>query len=265
MSQEIFRCGICRSPMNAWIPAPAQDSNPTADSSERSWRSPSYYRCPECGLVRKHPFPPIDAERKRYELHSNAIDDPDYRAYMTAIVNAILRPMCSGGEHILDYGCGPAPMAQSCIANTVPQAEVCSYDPLFFPDALHHCANLNSNPDKENAHCPPQFDIIFCNEAAEHFFHPIDEFRSMKALLKTGGWIVLGTGMAPRSAADFSRWWYIQDTTHVHFYNWDSLRRISEELSLEVGPYPRFFPNGSDASDPTVENIRKRFALFHSP
>jgi hypothetical protein len=67
------------------------------------------------------------------------------------------------------------------------------YDPFFFPDKKIF---LN------------QYNFITCTETAEHFQHPYQEFNTLDALLKPGGWI----GMARPKTIGFSssgEFWFL--------------------------------------------------------
>jgi 2-polyprenyl-3-methyl-5-hydroxy-6-metoxy-1,4-benzoquinol methylase len=69
------------------------------------------------------------------------------------------------------------------------------------------------------------YDFITCSETAEHFHRPAESFALLDCLLRPGGWLGLMTNLRPGNgnAADFARWHYVRDPTHVCFYSLETM------------------------------------------
>ncbi len=173
-----------------------------------------YARCPNCGLVSLDPsqLPAPDAERERYLLHRNAPDDGGYLAYLGVFVEAV-SPLLSPGIRVLDYGSGPEPVLARLFEAR--GSEVTLWDPFFAP----------SPPE---ARAP--FDLAVAHESAEHFHDPRAEFARIRTLLAPGGKVAIRTRLVPDGNADFARWWYREDATHVSFYAERTLRFVATLL-----------------------------------
>lgn len=91
------------------------------------------------------------------------------------------------------------------------------YDPFFAPDPA---------PLQEH------YDFITCTEAAEHFHDPAREFERFDALLRPGGWLGLMTCFQTDDA-QFARWHYRLDPTHVVFYRESTVRWLTRHFGWE--------------------------------
>ena len=75
-------------------------------------------------------------------------------------------------------------------------------------------------------------DLVTCLEVVEHFENPIEHMKNLASFCKDGGFVAIGTELIPTNS-DFSRWWYIQDSTHVSLYSEDALIQCCNEANLE--------------------------------
>lgn len=179
-------CPVCLQPA----------SRPFARTGQRR-----YWRCTLCEATFLDPPQQPDAatERAEYALHCNAIDDPGYRRWLSALSEPLLErlPPDSCG---LDYGCGPGPALAAMLRAA--GHRVALYDPLFQPEVRV---------------LGQRYDFVTCTEVAEHFHQPAREFERLDALLRPGGWLGLMTGFLG-DGVDFERWHYRRDPTHVLFY-----------------------------------------------
>ena len=181
-----------------------------------------YIDCGGCGLIFMHPDqrPSPEAERARYATHHNDVADPDYRTFLSRLLDPLLARLPAEAEG-LDYGSGPGPalwvMLEEAGHPTV------NFDPFFAPD------------DDVLAR---SYDFITCTETAEHFFDPAAEFERLDALLRPGGWLGVMT-LLRDDAKPFADWWYVRDLTHVCFYRPRTMVWIAERhyWSLER-PHP---------------------------
>lgn len=170
----------------------------------------SYAHCTACGLdfMARADLPDRATERALYDLHRNDPADARYRDFLDRLALPLAQRLTPGDQG-LDYGCGPQPVLASML--TERGFPTVGYDPLFAPDARV---------------LGRRYDFIACTEAAEHFHDPAAEFTRIAALLEPGGWLGVMTQWRD-PGADFSRWRYVHDPTHVCFYRQDTLRWIA--------------------------------------
>ena len=174
-----------------------------------------YLECSECKAVFKQSenFPTLEEEKKRYLLHENDTDDKAYQAFVTPIVNSVLKsiPKFAVG---LDFGAGTGPVAAKLLEEK--GYNVYLYDPFFHP-----------NKDILNN----SYDFIICCEVIEHFHKPNDEFRLLRKLLKPGGSLFCMTHLIPQKSI-FRDWYYKNDPTHVIFYSEESVKWIQSNFDF---------------------------------
>jgi SAM-dependent methyltransferase len=155
--------------------------------------------CGRCRLlfVEDEFLPSAEAEKERYAKHQNGPHDAGYVAFLRQAIDPA-RPLLTPGLRGLDYGCGHTPTLCGLLE---PEGLACeNYDPYFHP-AL---------PEG-------RFDFVFATEVVEHFHHPARDWATLAGLLNPGGLLVAMT--APwTTLAEFSRWGYASDETHVCFY-----------------------------------------------
>lgn len=177
-----------------------------------------YYSCGVCRLLYLDPARrlSLEAERARYDLHENNIQDAGYRAYL-ARLTAILLPQLAPASSGLDYGSGPAPSLSVLL--TEAGHRVYDYDLFFRPEP------------------PPtgkKFDFITCSETAEHFRSPPEDFARIAAWLRPGGLFALMTQAPPMEAALFARWHYQRDPGHIVFYPPATIAWIASRFGWEL-------------------------------
>lgn len=174
-----------------------------------------FFRCQEClGVYRHHQYhlSPED-EKVRYEAHHNDVNDPGYQRFVSPLVSAVLRdftPDHSG----LDFGAGPGPVVAKLLRDQ--DFRIVLYDPYFH----HHPELLNST-----------YDYIVCCEVAEHFNDPDKFFALLKRLLKRGGRLYCMTSLY-HPDTDFKSWYYAKDTTHVFFYQPETMEWIRKKYEF---------------------------------
>lgn len=174
-----------------------------------------YHWCKNCQLifVNSHDLISPADEKSRYLEHNNGIQFPGYVAFLNRAIDRAL-PLLSPGMKGLDYGCGPNPTLSILMER---QGFPCdNYDPFFFPEL-------------------PQgtYDFIFATECFEHFYHPKAELTRMLTLLKPGGFLIVMTEPWP-SIDGFKSWYYINDVTHVSFYNSETFEFISRTYGFKM-------------------------------
>lgn len=162
-----------------------------------------YFRCANCDLVFRHPgeFPDAASERAWYDTHENAVDDPGYRRFLSRLAS-VLFPQLPNKACGLDFGCGPAPALVAMAREA--GFDMHAYDPWFAPD--------------ERA-LDRRYDFVTCTETVEHFHDPLAGFATLDRLLAPAALLGVMTGWPPASAAEFERWHYHRDPTHVCFFS----------------------------------------------
>lgn len=192
-----------------------------------------FFRCGVCAFVFRDPSDRPDDRQAvaRYSLHRNSAEDPGYVSYLTKIIDRGLSAAGPGVVRVLDWGSGPVAVCSELLRAR--GLAVDSWDPHFMAERL-----------------PPEsaYDVAFCVETAEHFFHPLADFSELAARVRPGGLLVLHTHIVPDDDAAFRSWWYKEDPTHVSFYSIGTLAR----LAFIAGLSPIAFEDG-------------RLALFQRP
>ena len=204
------KCPLCLS-VNTGLLYARRDSVGTRD----------FYRCEVCDLV----FVPREfhvsprAQLGRYRSHNNDPADPDYRAFLSRLLDE-LRPHIVPGAHALDFGSGPGPALAAMMDEE--GLRVQTYDPFFHPDA---------------SALERRYAFVTCTETAEHFAAPRDDFDMLDSVLDASGWLGVMTGMLD-GWEEFADWYYHRDPTHISFYSRRSMSWIAERYSW-TAHFPR--------------------------
>lgn len=177
----------------------------------------SYLKCSVCDLI----FVPRDslisplAEKERYEAHENEENDA-YTTYLNKTVTAI-KPLLLPSARGLDFGCGRTKILETLFRMS--GFDVQSYD-LFF----HADHKLLSQ----------QYDFIILSEVIEHLREPRDIMLRLKNNLSPGGQFFIKTKLRPETSAEFSKWFYKRDSTHVQFFNEKSFSALSAKMGMKA-------------------------------
>ncbi|MCE2571047.1 class I SAM-dependent methyltransferase [Motilimonas eburnea] len=179
-----------------------------------------YFCCQDCDLrfADALHFLYGEAEKAIYDCHINDPDDQRYQAFLNRLVaplSAKLAPQSVG----LDYGCGPGPTVSQMLAQAGHQ--VALYDPFYYP-----------NKDV----LTKQYDFVTCTEVVEHFYQPARDWPKLFALLKPHGWLAVMTQLASNDA-QFQRWYYKGDPTHVSFYSQTTMNWIAAQFNCHIAFY----------------------------
>ena len=143
------------------------------------------------------------------------MDDPRYLEFLDRLATPLAERLAAGARG-LDYGSGPAPGMAALFERH--GFRVTSWDPLFPSDT----SALSG-----------AYDFVTCSEVLEHIPQPNDALDRMASLLPRGGWIGIMTQFR-RDEADFARWWYRRDPTHVCFYSEQTMRWIGARRGWAV-------------------------------
>lgn len=170
-----------------------------------------FLRCTSCLLTFIPPEqrPTPLAETLRYLQHHNRIDDPGHRVFLKSLVEPLANRLSPGAAG-LDFGSGPAPVLAAMLRERGFTTHI--YDPCFAPD---------------QAALEGRYDFVTCTEVLEHIHEPRRVLGLISTLLRPGGCFAVMTGML-RDDAEFSRWWYRRDITHVCFFRPETMSWIAD-------------------------------------
>ena len=174
-----------------------------------------YYECKNCHAIfeDENDRPDSDAEKSRYEIHKNDVEDKNYQKFVSPITSSILRDFTPDAKG-LDFGAGTGPVISKVLRES--GYTITEYDPYFhnFPERLQQ-----------------RYDYISSSEVIEHFYNPHKEFQLLKNLLKPEGKLYLMTDIYHESV-DFASWYYKNDPTHVFFYHEKTFEWIQKEFGF---------------------------------
>ena len=179
----------------------------------------SFSQCKQCELVFVDPafLPDPSVEKAEYDLHQNSFNDEGYRRFLNRIAEPLYQRLSPGATG-LDFGCGPAPVLASMMAEKGFPTEC--YDPFFFSnESLLH----------------KKFDFVTCTEAIEHFHAPHREWKILLSMLKPGGILAIMTKRVVNKQR-FASWHYKNDKTHVSFFSDSTFTWLADnyDLNLEI-------------------------------
>ncbi len=182
----------------------------------------SFYQCPHCeGIFRdQNQLPGNDQEKNRYLKHKNNPKDEGYQEFVRPIVEYVFNHF-SPSDKGLDFGSG----SNSAVSALLKENGfiTAKFDPYFYnePSALEK-----------------KYEFIVCCEVVEHFHHPRKEFQMLKKLLQAGGSLICMTNLWTEDL-DFATWWYKNDSTHVFFYNQNTMQYIQNEFCFRQLSFER--------------------------
>ncbi|MDT4763159.1 class I SAM-dependent methyltransferase [Sphaerochaeta sp. PS] len=179
-----------------------------------------FHLCPHCGLIAKDElFHPSEEEAfQEYSLHENSLEDPLYQAYFRRFLESAVLPFVKEGRLALDYGSGPTPVLATLLGDGY-GFQVETYDLFFSPEKVY-----------ENK----KYDLITSTEVLEHLDDPLSAFQLFASLLAPGGILAVMTLLHHHDEAQFLKWHYIQEVSHISFFALETLQFLSEEVGLEL-------------------------------
>lgn len=177
----------------------------------------TYYQCAQCGLIfmSKAYHLSKNEEKRRYDFHQNDPTDPEYRAFLSTLLEPLASRLTTGANG-LDYGCGPGPTVSSMLNEQ--GFKMKTYDPYYYNDE----GLLNKT-----------YDFITCTEVVEHLRNPAKDWQQMAMLVRNGGWIGVMTDLFDENI-DFGSWYYRRDPTHICFYSKKTFMWIAGHFNFEA-------------------------------
>ena len=156
-----------------------------------------------------------EQEKREYELHQNSPEDQGYRKFLSRLALPLLDRLELNQRRGLDYGCGPGPTLSVMLEEA--GCSMSLFDPFFFPSPTV---------------LAKRYDFITSTEVFEHFKHPAKELESILSLLEPRGILAVMTKLSTGNA-DFSRWHYRFDATHVSFFSRATFKYIADRYHLD--------------------------------
>jgi 2-polyprenyl-3-methyl-5-hydroxy-6-metoxy-1,4-benzoquinol methylase len=172
-----------------------------------------FYKCNTCdGIFRpKHTFLTAEEEKAHYEKHNNDVFDERYQAFVSPIVEAVLKDFSPEAKG-LDFGSGTGPVIAKMLTDK--GFKVQNYDLFFANDKIL---------------LKDKYDYVSCCEVMEHFHHPHQEFELLQRLLLPNGKLYCKTEVYTNQKP-FENWYYKDDFTHVFIYQPKTLEWIQKNL-----------------------------------
>ena len=184
-----------------------------------------YYICRECEFIfiDENKICSPSEEKSRYEAHDNSQSNKGYVNWLNSFLQEAVLPFKNGSQKntgtltALDFGSGPEPV----LAALLEEEGFCTtiFDPYFSPDQSY----------KEKT-----YDLITSTEVLEHLLDPMPVLRQLSDLLNPDGLLAVMTNFHPGEGETFNNWWYVQDFTHISFYNLKTFQQIEKLLPLEI-------------------------------
>ena len=172
----------------------------------------TYYHCKTCEYIFKSPecYQDFDAQKERYNLHTNDENDEGYKAYFQRFLDFIL-PLVGKPKTALDFGCGKSTILSNMLED---EGMYCDYyDPIYHPNT--------SNDSKK-------YEFIVSTEVFEHLHHPKVVFESLLDQLEEGGYLAFQTQFHSNDSEVFKKWYYHQDPTHIVFFTAQTFKVLCE-------------------------------------
>jgi len=202
------------------------------------------YLCRNCGLISvpAEYHLSVSDELSRYALHDNSLSNQGYVDFLTEVADVAVS-VASGMPHgglsmsdpreppikLLDFGCGKE--AALCRLLGRRGIDCYPYDPLY-----------------DNLQLPADggYDIIVACEVVEHLRNLAEELRLIDGLLRSGGVFILRTRLYDDADVNINtdvnggdtpiiqHWWYMQDPTHINFFNKTSLFKLASIIDKRL-------------------------------
>lgn len=200
-----------------------------------------YWQCTQCLLIfvlPQHHLTPSD-EKSIYDLHINDPSDLGYRKFLQRFVTPLEQHILKLETRILaantkqstnlkglDFGSGPGPTLSGMLETlqSVQQLNIhCeNYDLYYAPHT-----NLLVNEG---------YDFVTSTEVVEHLREPLKTFELMFSLLKPDSCLGIMTKRTKENTPkdSFASWHYIQDPTHICFYNEKTFYWLAHYFDVQV-------------------------------
>jgi SAM-dependent methyltransferase len=203
-----LRCEICAGPLHTW---------------QLDGRN-AVNRCTDCGHVsRDIAGAPAGARSPAYGGDAS-LD----RWRLAVTYRRLARRLQPRGARVFEVGFGAGALLRrflddgAIVAGADPGALAVAVDPVVTAHATLHTTSLESVPRQDPA------DLVIAVHVVEHVADPAQFARTCYDLLRPGGQVVLVTPAGDSASLGVfrSRWWMLEDPTHVRFFSARSISRL---------------------------------------
>jgi 2-polyprenyl-3-methyl-5-hydroxy-6-metoxy-1,4-benzoquinol methylase len=203
-----LRCEICAGPLHTW---------------QLDGRN-AVNRCTDCGHVsRDIASAPAGARSPAYGGDAS-LD----RWRLAVTYRRLARRLQPRGARVFEVGFGAGALLRrflddgAIVAGADPGALAVAVDPVVSAHATLHTTSLESLPRQDPV------DLVIAVHVVEHVADPAQFARTCYDLLRPGGQLVLVTPAGDSASLGVfrSRWWMLEDPTHVRFFSARSISRL---------------------------------------
>jgi 2-polyprenyl-3-methyl-5-hydroxy-6-metoxy-1,4-benzoquinol methylase len=203
-----LRCEICAGPLHTW---------------QLDGRN-AVNRCTDCGHVsRDIASAPAGARSPAYGGDAS-LD----RWRLAVTYRRLVRRLQPRGARVFEVGFGAGALLRrflddgAIVAGADPGALAVAVDPVVSAHATLHTTSLESLPRQDPV------DLVIAVHVVEHVADPAQFARTCYDLLRPGGQLVLVTPAGDSASLGVfrSRWWMLEDPTHVRFFSARSISRL---------------------------------------
>ena len=206
-----LRCEICAGPLHTW---------------QLDGRN-AVNRCTDCGHVSR------DIARAPAGARSPAYGgDASLDRWRLAVTyRRLVRRLQPRGARVFEVGFGTGALLRrflddgAIVAGADLGALAVAVDPVVTAHATLHTTSLESLPRQDPV------DLVIAVHVVEHVADPAQFARTCYDLLRPGGQLVLVTPAGDSASLGVfrSRWWMLEDPTHVRFFSARSISRLLRE------------------------------------
>ena len=176
-----------------------------------------YRLCRKCSLVYvlEQEYLDEDAEKARYDLHTNSSEDAGYRKYLSKVSTPVLQRISKDARG-LDFGSGPGPTLS-----------------LLFEEAGHEMNIYDHFYAKDKKVLEKKYDFITSTEVVEHLYQPGLVLDDLWKMINTEGLLCLLTQVYVKQDA-FAKWYYKNDATHVCFFSLETMHWLANRWKADL-------------------------------
>jgi len=213
----LYRLFICPVTMRAMNEKSCPLCECTTISHYHQDKTRDYWQCAQCALVFVAAEQHLGGEQEKaiYDQHENDLADVGYRRFLSRFSEPLHARLTYGSKG-LDFGCGPAPMLATMLAEL--GHNVALYDLYYYPDRQVLSGD---------------YDFVSSTEVIEHLAQPQKALRLWLDLLRPSGTLALMTKLVIDQQR-FATWHYKNDPTHIAFYSKETFAYIAKRFGLDL-------------------------------
>ena len=179
----------------------------------------NYYYCNHCEFISldENKIVAPDQEKKEYSFHHNSFENDGYVNMLREFIAKAISPLNPQIKTALDFGSGPGPVLAELLRQEGFKTDI--YDKHFAPERVY----LNK-----------KYDLITATEVFEHLKDPMATLKLLKSHLNENGILAMMTLFHSNNKAEFLKWWYRRDSTHIAFFTHKTFKVMADLLAMKV-------------------------------